>query len=198
MKHQLSKKDLAVERKSREIKKISDYDITEAAYKKGRNIATISQDVFLKALMKSLKSHGPVESLAFCNMEAQGITDSLSKNLNVKLRRTSLKVRNSQNEPNEYEKQLLEAYQYNFDNGIKLEDNIQKLPGEHLLYTKPILIGSPKCLNCHGSREEISAEVLTKLKEFYPLDSATGYAGGDFRGMWSITFAQKDVILGME
>jgi hypothetical protein len=36
------------------------------------------------------------------------------------------------------------------------------------------------CLTCHGT--EVKPEVLTKIKELYPNDKATGYQEGDIRG----------------
>jgi hypothetical protein len=55
-------------------------------------------------------------------------------------------------------------------------------------YFKPILL-QPLCLNCHGNEElDISPAVLAMLKKEYPEDKATGFAAGDLRGMWHITF----------
>jgi hypothetical protein len=38
------------------------------------------------------------------------------------------------------------------------------------------------CLQCHGAN--IAPPVAAKLAELYPEDQATGFAAGDFRGLF--------------
>jgi len=57
------------------------------------------------------------------------------------------------------------------------------------IYYKPIKIGMPACLNCHGTEgKEIAMKTLVAIRQKYPDDLATGYKEGEFRGMWKITF----------
>jgi cytochrome c553 len=44
-----------------------------------------------------------------------------------------------------------------------------------------------KCLKCHGTPGvDQDASSQAKIQRLYPQDEATGYAEGDFRGLWSI------------
>src|SRR5690606_28580791 len=97
--------------------------------------------------------------------------------------------------PDSLENAILEAYSYNFENNLPLEENIQRIEGEVLLYNKPIIINNPVCLNCHGNiSAEVPANVSALLSELYPSDKATGYKINDLRGMWSIRIPQKELI----
>lgn len=59
--------------------------------------------------------------------------------------------------------------------------------GDSIAYYKPILIASPLCLKCHGiAGETLDMEAQRVIRERYPQDAATGYALGEFRGLWSI------------
>ena len=63
---------------------------------------------------------------------------------------------------------------------------------QKLVYYKPIKIGMPACLKCHGSSEtEINAVTFEKLNTLYPHDLATGYKLKDFRGLWKIEFVKN-------
>ncbi len=44
----------------------------------------------------------------------------------------------------------------------------------------------PVCLTCHGTSEQIPANVEEALATSYPFDQATGYSAGDIRGAVSI------------
>jgi hypothetical protein len=45
----------------------------------------------------------------------------------------------------------------------------------------PIPTGA-MCLNCHGTKDGIPADVVSALEEKYPGDQATGFEEGDLRG----------------
>jgi hypothetical protein len=59
---------------------------------------------------------------------------------------------------------------------------------KYLRYMKP-LVALPLCINCHGPKENISADVKTILAEKYPEDRATGFLVGDLRGAISVKIA---------
>jgi hypothetical protein len=52
-------------------------------------------------------------------------------------------------------------------------------------YLVPIYL-KPLCLTCHGSSEQIPADVQAVLNERYPEDQGTGFALGAFRGAVSV------------
>ena len=96
------------EMESREIKRISEGAIMEAAFAKGRKLRSILQQ--------------PNEQ-----------TDSLEVLYSAEIEHLS---RGS--DMNAKEASLWEAYQYNISKGLPLEDNVQKLGDSALLYTVPI------------------------------------------------------------
>ena len=51
------------------------------------------------------------------------------------------------------------------------------------------IIMKPNCLVCHGTiNETVNIKTDSIIKSLYPNDKAIGYAEGDLRGIWSITF----------
>lgn len=186
---------LREEMRNREPKKLSEAQITAEAYRQGNLIAEAAQASLLEKLSKHIKNGGVPAAIEYCQVQALPLTDSLSKQYGATIRRSSLNLRNPANAPQELEKQLLEAYQYNNENNLPLEDNVQRLGQEAFLYTKPILISSPLCLNCHGGAgEEIGTKTLSLLDSLYPGDQARGYAVGDLRGIWSIRLTRKELV----
>jgi len=182
--------------KTHEIKKISDVDILNKALEIGNEIAQSSQGALSQKLMQSMKKDGIAESIKFCHVAASPLTDSLSTIYKATIKRTSNKLRNPSNQPDAIETQLLDAYQYSFDNKLELKESVQVVNNEKsVLYTKPIMINNPTCLNCHGEPgKNLLNENNLLLKSLYPSDSATGYKLNDFRGMWSITIDKKEII----
>ena len=192
----LNNKALKEEMANREIKKVSEGEIIDAAFKRGRFIADTTQYTILSALQQHLNQSDSIKSaFIFCKAAAYPLTDSLSKSLSTIIRRVSLKTRNKENEPTTLESTILDSYGYNLEKNLPLEDNVQRMDDQYLLYTKPIVIGSPVCLRCHGKvGEDLSQEDYALIKELYPEDEATGYQLGNFRGMFSIKISQKELI----
>jgi len=139
-------------------------------------------------LMKMLEMQGPSGAFDYCHVNAQLMTDSLSKASRTLLRRTSFKTRNGDNDPDPWETKILAEYEARMAAGGDMDPMLVKDNGGGIRYFSPILI-MPVCLNCHGTDAEIAEDTKQKLAIHYPEDQATGYALGDFRGMWSINFA---------
>jgi hypothetical protein len=55
-------------------------------------------------------------------------------------------------------------------------------------YVEPIFI-QPLCVTCHGA--ELTPDLQAKLGELYPDDQATGYAAGDFRGVFWVELSRE-------
>ncbi len=55
-------------------------------------------------------------------------------------------------------------------------------------YVEPIYV-QPLCLKCHG--DDIPAPVQAKVTELYPTDAATGFASGDFRGLFWVRISDQ-------
>ncbi|MEQ8360525.1 MAG: DUF3365 domain-containing protein [Cytophagales bacterium] len=183
------------EMKEREIKKVSDGAIIEAAMQRGNIIADSAQKLLGSSLKKAIAEGGVQNAVKYCNLAAYPIMDSIESHFGVDVKRASLKVRNPEDNPDELEKQLLEAYQYQIEIDDKLSSNIQRDGEEYLLYTKPITIENALCLKCHGEvGKYLKEEDYQLIKTLYPEDNAVGHQMGDLRGMWSIRISKKEII----
>jgi len=139
-------------------------------------------------LKKGLKEGGAPNAITICNTRAVLIAMDVSKKKNLTIKRVSLKNRNPDNAPNEWQKKILE----NFEK--------RKLSGEpvaELTYADVAEIDSRKqfrfmkaiptkaiCITCHG--ENISVDVKDRLDQLYPNDKARGYRPGDIRGAFVV------------
>ncbi|MDR7128395.1 hypothetical protein J2X69_000727 [Algoriphagus sp. 4150] len=182
--------------KAMEAKKLSDAQITQEAMSWGDSISLEAQQLLMENLHKAVGEGGFTGALEFCNVNALSITEELSKKHGVSIRRTSFRARNQENLPTPEELPILEAYEYNSENGIKNESNIQTLPGgDVLLYTKAIVISSELCLSCHGDpTNDIEAAVLGRIDSLYSEDLARNFKAGDLRGIWSVKIPKKAVV----
>ncbi len=184
---------------NQEVKKVSQADIFAAGLLRGRQIAEAAQQSLGKKLKETMANEGVHEAIRYCNIQAYPLVDSLSSSYRAHIKRVSLKLRNADNQPDSLENVLLNAYQYNVENNMALQDNIVSLDEKYLLYTKPIRIGDPVCLKCHGKAgSEVLDETFSLIKSLYPADSATGYKMTELRGMWSIRLPVKDIVNTMD
>lgn len=178
------------EMRRNKIRKITEMQFIEMVQAKGIEITDTAQKLLSANLKQQIITNGTLEALTFCNINAYPLINEIAENYEVEIKRVSLKNRNQENKPNEMEKGILDAYQYNVDNKVDIAENIQKTK-TGFLYTKPIFILDGLCLNCHGNELEIKEDVKNKLKELYPTDLALNYKLAELRGMWSVHFTRK-------
>jgi hypothetical protein len=145
-------------------------------------------------LETAIKSSGHLAALGVCNLKSPLITEEHAQKLGWKMGRTSLKVRNSKNAPDQWESQILQQFEQRKTNGedvAKLEhvETIKNADGSSVVrYMKAIPTAEP-CLACHG--DSLTPEVTAKIKELYPQDRATGFKLSDLRGAFTITQTMK-------
>jgi hypothetical protein len=129
-----------------------------------------------RALLKGIES-GPVQAISACRIEAPRIADSLSTG-NLKMGRTSQKLRNPNNAPKPWMAPFLEAYANDPDSR---EPKVVLIDQDTVGYVEPIFV-QPLCLTCHGT--ELAPELAAAIEQAYPSDQATGYVAGDLRGIF--------------
>ncbi|PSL02929.1 Tll0287-like domain-containing protein [Cecembia rubra] len=185
--------------KSMEIKKVNEADLIKEALKWGNEISQEAQEQLIAALQNAIAEKGVPGAIEFCNEQAFPILEEMSTKYNVNIRRASNDYRNPKDKPLDYEEMILDAFEYNLENELPVEPNIQKIEGGEVLhYAKVIQIPGALCLNCHGNPEtEISPDTREKLKALYPEDKAIGHKIGDLRGIWSIRIPRKEVVKRM-
>ena len=150
----------------------------------------------LKAtLVQSMQAGGPVNAVAVCNTAAPLIAQDISQRKGWSIARTSLKVRNPRNAPNDWERKVLidfESRQSQGEDPASLEyHEIVKQDGKKIFRYMKAIPTAGVCLVCHG--EKIEAALGEKIKALYPRDQATGYRVGDIRGAFTITQPVKVV-----
>lgn len=141
-------------------------------------------------LMTALKTGDLGSAVHTCNISAPSITENLNSN-NTTIKRTSLKWRNPNNEPDAWERAALAKFDQQLDNGVAIEKlrftdvikNEKQTTYRHIKAIKTQEV----CLVCHGPRENLSDEIKQVLAEKYPDDLATGFSAGQLRGAFSVT-----------
>lgn len=106
--------------KARKIKRLKEGEIIEAAFNHGKRISQYLDD----------KISG--DCGAINKTEISQADTSLLLNMDVAC--------NLPSRPNKKEKMVWDAYKYNLEQGIALEDNIQKLGGDEILFSHPLIL----------------------------------------------------------
>lgn len=137
----------------------------------------------LKAtLVAAIKQGGLSDGIAACNLRAPQISQTLQNSQAIQVGRTSLKLRNSNNAPDDWEQAELEHYA----NSEKRESyQFVQLNGKPAIRYMKAIATKGVCLNCHG--EKLNTDVSQTLAQLYPSDKATGYKLNDIRGAFTIT-----------
>ncbi|WP_018231330.1 Tll0287-like domain-containing protein [Thioalkalivibrio thiocyanodenitrificans] len=139
-------------------------------------------------LQAAMKAGGPVQAIEICSDRAPEIASQVSRERGVEIGRTSLKIRNPNNQPDAWERQVLEEFDARRaagENPAHIETQAIYIRGEEKEYRfmKAIPTGEV-CLNCHGA--QVATPVEDALKRLYPQDAARGYEIGDLRGAFIV------------
>jgi hypothetical protein len=144
---------------------------------------------FLKGLlMEELGREGFDGAIGVCATVAQERTAEYRATFKNDIRRVSLRRRNPANEPDDYERGVLESFDrlpVDARPGAEHWEVVTENGAESLRYMKPLVAGA-LCLTCHGTAETMPEEVAQAVAENYPDDQGTGYNLGDVRGAITI------------
>ncbi len=164
----------------------------EARLYLGDSISATTQATLLAYVSQAIQAGGTGHAVDFCNIHAMQLTDSLAQTYGVSIQRLSDRNRN-----------LANALRTKTDKTAwKSMQGAAPEHAAHLLlddsegnthYYKPIFIAMPTCLQCHGKpQEDVATGTLQTINEKYPDDKALGYALGELRGVWKITWTQNN------
>ena len=139
----------------------------------------------LKSQLKDQLQSDPsaLAAMGFCTAKAQFITDEVNAALPdyAKVRRTSLRTRNSSNKPDSKDVEVMKEFEESIKQKSATATMIRKVKTkESTRYYKPLLAESA-CLKCHG--ENVSPEIKAVIQASYPDDNASKYKLGSFRGV---------------
>jgi diadenosine tetraphosphatase ApaH/serine/threonine PP2A family protein phosphatase len=144
-----------------------------------------------RELQRGLKAGGPAYAIGVCNVNAPTIAAALADESGWEVGRTSLRIRNPGNSPDDWERHILETFEERLLSGeqpadIEYFEVVQENGDPVFRYMKAIPTAE-MCESCHGSNLDTS--VKERLRDLYPMDQARGYHAGDIRG--AFTFAKS-------
>ena len=144
-------------------------------------------------LSHAIDEEGLAGAVDFCADVAIPLTQQVEDRFDppLGLKRATLRARNPDNAPDEYEERLLHylaALEERDPEGVPAELTARGPEGSLRYYR--LLRAAPMCLNCHGDVETMDPEVRELLRERYPDDQATGYQAGELRGVIRVEVPQ--------
>lgn len=153
----------------------------------GLNITFKTKSEVSRKLTQALSNSNTSGALAYCNVNAVAITDSMATLHHAKIKRVSDKARNPNNLANSEELKHIESFKNILTNKEVLAPIIET-DNDSVSFYYPIVTNN-LCLQCHGNPNmDIDSTILMNLKELYPEDKAIGYKENEVRGIWSIRF----------
>ena len=138
-------------------------------------------------LKGALADGGPAHAITVCKDRAPQIASELSRASGAKVGRTSLRYRNPANAPEPWQSGALRNFESQADSlaaDAPLEYFDVGRDGS-ARYMRAIPTGGV-CLACHGAA--VVDGLQERLEVDYPHDLAVGYALGDIRGAFSVTW----------
>lgn len=152
----------------------------------GLEYAISTKKILGQNLMGTIQKKGTMDALAFCNIQAIPLTDSMSTKFNAQIKRVSDKNRNPNNKANAEELKYMDQFKKQMAAKQEIKPVVLE-KGNKVQFYYPIETNT-MCLQCHGKPENIKPDVRAKTLKLYPNDLAIGYSENEVRGIWSITF----------
>lgn len=160
----------------------------EVTYRRiGKEIMTAVSDTLKFSLMRAMGERGPTHAVEFCNAQALSLTASFSKKYDTEVKRTSDRLRNPANSPNQLESAVIADYRAEQAEGKALVPKVVIDAKGRKVFFAPIFTAAP-CLVCHGNEANMDEALRERLTTLYPEDNAKGFGIDELRGIWSITF----------
>lgn len=152
-------------------------------------LATASFGKALKSeLVAAMQSDGPVTAIEICNLEAPGIAEAVSLQHGLDIYRVSLKNRNPDNAPNDWQTRVLREFEERRTGGESPDNlawsEIAEMEGAREFRFMKAIPTAAVCLACHG--KSLATPVAERISELYPEDQATGFSEGDIRGAFVV------------
>jgi hypothetical protein len=153
----------------------------------GRAIAGQFGAELRTALQDAMVAGGPIAAIKVCNEDAPRIAAAAAQASGATVGRTSLKLRNPDNRPDEHERAVLEEFAAAVaaNPGAPPPERLDTLADGRVRFMSAIIV-QPPCLACHG--DALAPPVAAAIGALYPDDQARGYQAGELRGAFTITW----------
>lgn len=90
-----------------------------------------------------------ISNPTICQLSEIALVDSLQKNSRIHISlRTSQQLQNTSDTLYPQERSILEAYQYSFENKLRMDDNLQRIVDTLFIYTRPVLTQKTRISSC--------------------------------------------------
>jgi len=146
-------------------------------------------------LTAAIADSGAVGAMQFCNVQAMPLTEEVRREQRLEVKRTSWRVRNPSNAPDELERAALAHFASVAGAGGAPEPWVQAVPEGGWRYYQPLPTGD-LCLTCHGSAEQLGEGVPEALARLYPEDRAVGFTAGELRGLLRVSVPDSAIPSG--
>lgn len=137
----------------------------------------------LAELQAAVAKDGAAAAIDVCRVRAPLLAGDVATRNGVRLGRTSTKLRNPGNHTPDWAGSHVV--------GTGTEPVMFAASDGRFGSLAPIRV-MPLCLQCHGNRDDLAADVRAALERHYPADQATGYATGDLRGWFWVEVPAGD------
>ncbi|MEZ6059028.1 MAG: DUF3365 domain-containing protein [Planctomycetaceae bacterium] len=159
------------------VRQIDSVEQLSASQQEQHTTALAARDALFTRLSGRLTSvieqNGPAAAIDVCRAEAPAMAEQVKQEFGVDIGRTSFRLRNSMNPAPDWATDFV-TEQVDSPRLVALAD-------ETLGVLLPIRL-QQKCVVCHGTEDQIPADVQAALKRQYPGDQATGFHENDLRG----------------
>lgn len=135
-----------------------------------------------EALMAEMAGKGPVASIDFCHEQAPLIAEAVSQRHGVNIGRMGVRVRNPDNAPEGWRRDVLDAFAARAAAGEAPQtlQHTQIDTAQGLVRYARGIGTEPACQVCHGA--SVAEPVRAAIQARYPADAATGFEAGSLRG----------------
>ena len=151
-----------------------------------RSVATQLASTLGATLKKEIAANGAASAIDVCKVAAPEIATSLSQQTSWQVGRVGTRVRNPNNQPNDWQQAALNTFAERAARGEKFEQmetySVSQVNNKPMLHYAKAIGLQPMCVQCHGQSAQISADVKARLQALYPADKAIDYNVGELRG----------------
>jgi hypothetical protein len=195
----IDSQEVKQEIRNREIKYVTQPQIIDATFKRGQQISDTLQQALIRQMQQAVAGNSLTEVARYCNLQQLQAYEQLRKKHTASIKRVRLQGQKADLQLNEMEKQLLDAYQYNQENKLPLENNVQKSGTEEMLFTAPILLNNAVCLQCHGKiGTDLTQQAYQSLQTTYNMEGLVNHSLNQPIAVWSILFQRKELIKSLQ
>ncbi len=149
----------------------------QAAVQRGLAARDAMFQSLLGALGSAMAEGGPASAVVICRDDAPRIASEVAEAHDVRIGRTSFKLRNPDNAAPGWVEPIVLARRETPGRFVGPDGTVGVI--------EPIRIMQP-CIACHGPADQLAPGVADAVTASYPDDRAVGFADGDLRGWFWI------------